>query len=290
MTGYGKGEVEGPTQKWSLELRSVNHRFLDLSLNLPRHLWALEDRFRKLLKGRLQRGRVEIQLTGESKPGAAGGLRLDPGLAADAVAVLRQLRQSAGLEEPLRLDHLLHFADWLVTREREATDLEQTWELLSQALGQALDLLDDMRRQEGAALAADLQEHLAQLAGEVKRIRGQAAVLPELWRQKITARLQELKGELGEVDEARLAQEAAFLAERRDVAEELARLESHLTQFGEALATGGPVGRKLEFLLQEMLREINTIGAKAGDLTVAQAVLAAKGLLERLREQVQNVE
>lgn len=290
MTGYGRGEVEGATQRWSVELRSVNHRFLDLSLNLPRHLWALEDRFRKVLKGRLTRGRVEMQLTGESKPGAAGVLRLDQGLATDAVAVLKELGKVAGLAEPLRLDQLLRFSDWLVTREREAPDLEETWELLSQALGQALDLLERLRREEGAALAADLTQNLALLAEEVERIRGQAHVLPEIWRQKLTARLQDLKRELGEVDEARLAQEVALLAERRDVAEELARLESHLAQFGEALTAGEPVGRKLEFYLQEMLREINTIGAKAGDLTVSQAVLAAKGLLERLREQVQNVE
>lgn len=290
MTGYGKGEVEGATQKWSVELRSVNHRFLDLSLNLPRHLWALEDRFRKALKARLARGRVEMQLACETRPGGTGALRLDQGLAADVAAVLRELQRTAGLAEHLTLDHLLRFADWLIIREREAADLEETWALLSQALAQALDFLQQMRREEGAALAQELAEHLALLGREVERIRTQAAAFPELWRQKLTARLQELKGELGELDEGRLAQEIAFLAERRDVAEELARLDSHLAQFGEALTQGGPVGRKLEFLLQEMLREFNTIGAKAADLEISQAVLAAKGLLERLREQIQNVE
>jgi uncharacterized protein (TIGR00255 family) len=290
MTGFGRGEVEGATQKWIVELRSVNHRFLDLSLNLPRHLWALEDRFRKVLKGRLTRGRVEMQLACETRPGAAGALRLDAGLAADAVAVLRALQTAAALEEPLKLDHLLRFSDWLITREREAPDLEETWGLLAQALNQALDLLERMRREEGAALADEVQHHAALLAQEVDRIRRQTAGLAEWWRQKILKRLEDLKGDLGEVDEGRLAQEVAYLAERRDVAEELARLDSHLAQFREALAQGGAVGRKLEFLLQEMFREINTIGAKAGDLTVSQAVLAAKGLLERLREQIQNVE
>ncbi len=290
MTGYGRGEVEGATQKWSVELRSVNHRFLDLSLNLPRHLWGLEDRFRKVLKERLTRGRVEMQLVLETKPGALGQLRLDRGLAADAMVVLRELRQAAGLEEPLTLDHLLRFADWLISRDRETPDVEEAWELLSQALGRALDSLERMRREEGAALAADLEQHVALLTQEVERIREQAAVLPEIWRQKLLNRLRELKGELGELDEGRLAQEVAYWVERRDVAEELARLDSHLGQFREILSRGGPAGRKLEFLVQEMLREFNTVGAKAADLVISQAVLAAKALLERLREQIQNVE
>lgn len=290
MTGYGRGEAEGPTQRWTVELKSLNHRFLDLALNLPRHLWALEDRCRQALKARLNRGRVEMQLSYESKPGAGGGLKLDAGLAAQAVAVLTELKAVAGLTEPLRLEHLLRFSDWLITREREAPDLEETWSILAQALHQALDALEEMRRAEGEALRADLSRHLEELAGAAARIQAQATVSPEAWRQKILSRLEELKGEVGEVEDARLAQELAFLAERRDVSEELARLESHVGQFRELLAGGGPVGRRLEFLVQEMLREVNTIGAKASDLSITQEVLTAKGLLERLREQIHNVE
>lgn len=290
MTGYGRGEAEGPAQRWTVELKSLNHRFLDLALNLPRHLWALEDRCRQVLKARLNRGRVEMQLSYEVKPGAGAGLKLDPGLAAQAVAVLIELKAVAGLSEPLTLEHLLRFADWLITREREAPDLEETWDILSQALEQALSALEEMRRTEGEALRADLSRHLEELAGAAARIQAQALVSPEAWRQKILSRLEELKGEVGEVEDARLAQELAFLAERRDVSEELARLESHVAQFRELLAAGGPVGRRLEFLVQEMLREVNTIGAKASDLSITQEVLTAKGLLERLREQIHNVE
>ncbi len=290
MTGYGRGEAEGATQRWTVELKSLNHRFLDLALNLPRHLWGLEDRCRQALKARLTRGRVEMQLSFESKPGAGGGFKLDPGLAAQAAAVLTELKAAAGLDEPLRLDHLLRFADWLITREREAPDLEETWAVLSQALEQALDALEEMRRAEGEALRADLSRHLEELAAAVGRIQVQAAVSPEAWRQKIRTRLEELRGEVGEVEEIRLAQELAFLAERRDVSEELARLESHVGQFRELLSAGGPLGRRLEFLVQEMLREVNTIGAKASDLSITQEVLTVKGLLERLREQIHNLE
>jgi uncharacterized protein (TIGR00255 family) len=168
--------------------------------------------------------------------------------------------------------------------------LEATWETVSQAVNQALDRLEEMRLAEGAALAADLAGHLQDIRREISRIVEQAPRLPQLWREKVATRLAELFPEGSPVDETRLAQEVALMAERRDVAEELARLESHLTQFQQTRADEGPVGRKQEFLLQEMLREANTIGSKSGDLGISQAVLEIKGSLERLREQVQNIE
>ncbi|MBW1990631.1 MAG: YicC family protein [Deltaproteobacteria bacterium] len=293
MTGYGRGEAEAPAQKWIVELRTLNHRFLDLSLNLPKHLWALEDRVRKLIKSRVLRGRVELQLSWETKPEHAPALKLDLALVEETLNMLRQLAAAAGLEEPLQLEHLLHFADFFISREREAPDLEETWLFLSQALHQALDILEEMRRTEGAALAAEMVAFAQEMGHLLDRIKAQAAGLPGQWRERVRTRLAEVLAETGGVDEARLAQELAFLAERRDIQEELTRLESHLGQFRHTLEVGdnsGPVGRKLEFLLQEMLREVHTIGAKANDLVIAQAVLEIKGFLERLREQAQNIE
>jgi uncharacterized protein (TIGR00255 family) len=292
MTAYGRGEVETPLQKWVVELKSVNHRFLELVLNLPRRLWALEDRFRKLIKSRVARGRVDMQLSWESLEEKAVTLRLDMALVAGVREVLEQLRLAGNTPESLKLEHFLHFADLLVAKEQTNQDLEleATWETVSQAVNQALDLLEEMRATEGAALAADLAKHLADIRREVGRITEQAPQLPQLWREKIATRLAELFPEGSPVDETRLAQEVALMAERRDVAEELARLESHLGQFQQTLVGEGPVGRKQEFLLQEMLREANTIGSKSGDLGISQAVLEIKGSLERLREQVQNIE
>jgi uncharacterized protein (TIGR00255 family) len=290
MTGYGRGEVEALGQKWVVELRSLNHRFLELSLNLPKHLWALEDRFRKLLKSRLARGRVEVQLTWERDTERSSSLRLDPGLVAETKEILRQLRLDTDEPENLRLEHFLHFSEILVTRERPTLELEETWELLNQALAQALTALEEMRLREGAALLGEILSHLESFRQQSQRISEQAALLPQLWQKKLGERLEELLQPSGLLDEGRLAQEVALLAERRDIAEELARLESHLDQFRQTLEGREPAGRKLEFLLQEMLREVNTIGAKAGDLEVTQAVLEIKGVLERLREQVQNVE
>ena len=293
MTGYGRGEAEAPAQKWIVELRTLNHRFLDLSLNLPKHLWALENRFRKLIKSRLVRGRVEMQLSWETKPEFAFSLKLDPGLVDETQKMLRQLAATAELDEPLRLDHFLRFADFFISKERETPELEEVWEFLSQALNQALDILEQMRLREGAALAAEMETYTVEMAHILERIKAQAEALPGLWLEKVRARMDEILAETGGVDEARLAQELAFLAERRDIKEELTRLESHLTQYHDTLKDGensGPIGRKLEFLLQEMLREVNTIGSKANDLMIAQAVVEMKGFLERLREQVQNIE
>jgi len=292
MTAYGRGELETPTQKWVVELKSVNHRFLELALNLPRRLWALEDRFRKLIKSRVARGRVDMQLSWESLVEKPLTLRLEVGAVAGVRAVLEQLRLVGNTPESLKLDHFLHFSDLIVAKEQANQDLEteETWEAVSQAVSQALDLLDEMRLAEGAALATDLAGHLGDIRRATNRIAVQAPLLPQVWRQKVAQRLAELFPEGSPVDETRLAQEVALLAERRDVAEELARLESHLAQFEQTLAGSGPVGRKQEFLLQEMLREVNTIGAKGGDLSISQAVLEIKGSLERLREQVQNIE
>jgi uncharacterized protein (TIGR00255 family) len=292
MTAYGRGEVETPVQKWVVELKSVNHRFLELALNLPRRFWALEDRFRKLIKSRVARGRVDMQLSWESLEEKSVALRLDKAMVAGVREVLEQLRLAGSTPESLKLEHFLHFADLMVAKEQVNQDLEleSTWETASQAVSRALDLLEEMRLTEGAALAADLAMNLADIRREVSRILVQAPRLPELWREKVANRLAELFPEGSPVDETRLAQEVALMAERRDVAEELARLESHMSQFQETLESEGPVGRKQEFLLQEMLREANTIGSKSGDLDISQAVLEIKGSLERLREQVQNIE
>ncbi len=290
MTAYGRGEVEALGQKWVVELRSLNHRFLELSLNLPKRLWALEDQVRKLIKNRINRGRVEMQITWDSLGEKSLTLRLDQNLVREVRSLLTGLLAAGEIQEPLRLDHFLRFSDLLVTKEGETQELEESWEPVSQAISQALEILDGMRLTEGAALAADLAAHLEVMRREAGRIAAQAALIPELWREKVTARLAEILPEAGPLDEGRLAQEVALLAERRDVSEELARLESHVSQFQQALESQGAVGRKMEFLLQEMLREVNTIGSKAGDLLISQAVLEIKGTLERLREQVQNIE
>jgi uncharacterized protein (TIGR00255 family) len=292
MTAYGRGEAAAGDLKWVVELRSVNHRFLELALNLPRRLWALEDRCRRMLKARLQRGRVDMQLAREAVGEGAATLRLDQARFKEVMGLLVDLRQAGDDPQPIRLEHFFPFLDTLVTKERDLADSdpEAAWEPLSQALGQALEALEAMRRTEGAALATDMAAHIQVIRQQAGHIAAMSQTLPQLWRERVTARLAEIFPDGPPVDETRLAQEVAFLAERRDIAEELARLDSHLDQFGQTLESPEPAGRKLEFLVQEILREANTIGSKAQDLAISQAVLEIKGALERLREQVQNIE
>jgi uncharacterized protein (TIGR00255 family) len=290
MTGYGRGEVETQGLKWVVELKSVNHRFLEVSPNLPRHLWALEDRLRAVIKSRLARGRVEVQLNWEGRTERPPTVKLDAAMTRELTTLLTDLANTLPEPEPVRLSHLLQFADLIVAKERQAQDVEEIWEAIAPALAQALDSLEIMRGNEGAALAEETLNHLEQVINNIHLIQSQADLSPGLWQERLKARLEELLDETAPVDEWRLAQEVAFLAERRDIREELIRLDSHVAQFQAALAGPSPVGRKLDFLLQEMLRETNTIGVKAGDLDISQAVVAIKGLLERLREQVQNIE
>lgn len=290
MTGYGRGEVEAQGLKWVVELKSVNHRFLEISPNLPRHLWALEDRIRTVIKERLARGRVEVQLNWEGRTERPPTVSLDAAMTAELTKLLTKLAHTLPDPEPVRLGHLLQFADLIISKERQAQDVEELWGALSLALAQALDSLEIMRGNEGAALAEETLKYLEQVIEKIRFIQSQAELAPGLWQERLKARLEELLEEATPVDEWRLAQEVAFLAERRDIREELIRLDSHVSQFQVALAGPSPVGRKLDFLLQEMHRETNTIGVKAGDLDISQAVVAIKGLLERLREQVQNIE
>jgi len=224
MTGYGRGEVEEGGQRWVVELKSVNHRFLDVSLNLPRHLWALEDRLRKVIKSRLARGRVEVQLTWEGRGERPVSLRLDPVLTQEVKALLTALAAHLPRPEPVRLDHFLQFADLIVARERQVQEVEEIWEQVGRALAQALERLEVMRGNEGAALAEEMLGQLELLRVELGRIQAQAEQVPRRWQEKLSQRLADLQGGEIPVDETRLAQEVALLADRRDIREELARM------------------------------------------------------------------
>lgn len=290
MTAFGRGEAENDDTRFLVELRTLNHRFLDFHFRLPRRFLFLEDRLRKLLKSRLARGRIELNLTVESLREGTKVLALDRALLAGARSVLEELQQCCAISEPLCLEHFLHFPDLISVRERAVEDEEAIWSVLSQAVLQALAVVEAMRQAEGVALEADLRHRLASVTQHMTEIRQQAALVPHHYQERLRARLADLLAEQCLPDDTRLFQEVALLAERADITEELTRLASHLEQFQETLTTSGPVGRKLDFLLQEMFREINTIGAKAGDLRISQAVVEVKGELERLREQVQNIE
>jgi uncharacterized protein (TIGR00255 family) len=292
MTGYGAGEARTDDGRWLVEVRSTNHRFLDVVVRLPKDLGGLEDRVRAAVASRVARGRVEVSVVRDSSR-RAKWVSVDTDLARRYGQALEELRGALGLQEAPSLSAILSLPD-VVRVEEPPQDLEATWDALRPAVEQATEHLVSMRCVEGARLAEDLRRRLARLEEWVDQVEARAEDLPRAYAQRLRHRIADLLQAL-EVphppDEARLATEVAVFADRCDVREELVRLRSHLDQARALLAQeDSPVGRKLEFLLQEMGREVNTVGSKAQDLEVIRAVLEMKSELEAMREQVQNVE
>jgi uncharacterized protein (TIGR00255 family) len=287
MTGYGRAEVRGARLAVTVEARSLNHRFLEIAVKVPRSLSAHEAELRQLVQGRVSRGRVDVSVATRRIAGSASAVRTDAALAAEYVRGARALAAALGLGGELPLADLLRLPG-VVTVE-EVDDDGEARLLAKEAAGQALDELVRMRQAEGAALAADLGGHLGAMeawaAGLEASLPGVLSRIQERLRGRILALLAEVPADPG-----RITQEAAMLAARSDVAEEVARLTSHCRQVRALLATGGPAGRQLDFLAQEMHREVNTIASKADDGEMVARVLEARTVVERLREQAQNVE
>jgi uncharacterized protein (TIGR00255 family) len=234
------------------------------------------------------RGRIEVSVTADEALERAEHLAVDLELTKTYVRLLRSLQEELGLGGDIRLEALLTFRDIFTVREDEATH-ERAWEVLAEALKGAISRCLRMRAEEGAAIAADFSQRLQHLDELVGEIEARAPLVTREAKDRIRERIQVLLGDVP-LDEARLAQEAAILADKNEITEELVRLRSHLQQFRDQCQAAGPRGRQLEFVLQEIHREVNTVGSKANDLAVAQRVIQAKAELERVREQVQNVE
>ena len=290
MTAFGRGEAEDSGCKMSVELRTLNHRFLDLHLRMPRSLMGLEDRLRQLISARITRGRVEISISMEYTGQRPRALVADQALLKDAAAILTSIQEEWSLPEPWSWDQLLHFPEVVAVQESSPTDDEALWAVLGPAVQQALEVVDGMRHREGEFLRVELLALLQRVSEQVEVIAQRAQGVPQAYREKLTSRLAQLLPEANPVDPQRLAQEVALLADRADITEELARLRSHLEQFHATLGAKTPIGRKLDFVVQEMNREVNTIGSKSAEVGTSQAVIEIKSELERVREQVQNLE
>lgn len=290
MTAFGRGEAEGDGLKIAVELRTLNHRFLDFHFRMPRSLMGLEERLRKLIAAHIARGRVELSVSLEYTGQSPRTLVVDQVLLRDAAAILMAVQKEFGLGEPWGWPQLLGFPEVITIKETSPADAEALWGVASLAAQQALDVVEDMRRREGAYLRTELSGLLQKVIDQVQDIAQRAALVPQLYRDKLSARLAQLLPAGTPVDPQRLAQEVALLADRADVTEELSRLGSHVEQFRLNLTAAKPIGRKLDFVIQEMNREINTIGSKATEFSISQAVIEIKSDLERLREQIQNLE
>jgi uncharacterized protein (TIGR00255 family) len=294
MTGFGRAEVRGDTLVVVVEARSVNHRHLDVALRLPRTLAAFEIDARKLIAARVERGRVDATVVatpvaGQSTQRVITDLALAREYAARARALSHEL-DGAGLAGSVTLQWLLE-RPGVVRLEDNSEPVEASvpWPLLEAALARALDELVERRVAEGERLAQELRSLHAELATIVDTMAARAPAAVSRREERLRERLRALLGGAG-VDESRILTEAAVWADKGDITEELARLRAHLGEWALALDKGGPVGRPLDFLLQELGREVNTVASKADDLELSQAALAGKGVLEKMREQVQNLE
>ena len=289
MTGYGKAMVAGDDFSVSVDLKTVNNRFLDIHLRVGAELASLEPGIKKRITSRLSRGRVDVTISLERT--AQMVYELNRPLIAGYVNALKQLQQDFEIAGELDINVLARIPGALQPA-RDGID-ERIVNALNSAVDQALDELEKMREQEGEALKAELRERVKKIETLVPVIEASAAGLAEAYRVRLQKRIGELLnrgGQVVEIDPARLAQEVAYLADRSDVSEEMVRLRSHLTQFQEALDAPGEAGKMLDFLLQELNREANTTLSKSTDLAIKEAGLAIKAEVEKLREQVQNVE
>jgi uncharacterized protein (TIGR00255 family) len=288
MTGFGRGEGETSLGRVSVESRSVNHRYCDISIKLPKRLVPFEARMKEIIRSQVSRGRIDVSLrldsTGEDKI----QFTVDLHLASQYYKALQSLKEALGLKDDITLQ-LLAGAKDLIQAKEESGDIEPYWLEIVPILKQTLQNMDSMKRQEGESLTQDLRQRLEQIARQLETIKQQFPSHLKAYQNQLRERLQALL-EGADVDSFRFQQEVAFLAERTDITEEIVRAESHLAQFAALLERKEAVGRKMDFLLQEIHREVNTISAKANDAEISQRIVEIKSELEKIREQAQNIE
>jgi uncharacterized protein (TIGR00255 family) len=287
MTGFGRGDAAAGEGAYVVELRSTNHRFAEVVCRLPRELAGLEARIKQAVKERLQRGRVEV-FVGRTGAAKHGNLAIDVAGLHGALDALRAAQGALGVEGEIGLDQLLTFRE-LFSFQSPPLDERQAWNDMAAALEVALERWDTTRHREGEALATDVRRRLASMGELLDGVEGDSAGVAAEIAERLRGRLADLLVGSG-VDPARFDQEVGLLATRADITEEIVRLRSHLKQFSAALDEADAPGRRLDFLLQEMLREVNTIGSKTTQVAVTNRVVRLKERVEQIREQVQNVE
>ncbi len=288
MTGFGRGRRAENEIEVVAEVRSVNHRFFDVSIRLPRLYSALEPHLRKVVGDRVHRGKIDVTITRTGGAGSLVDMTLDRELAEGYFRCLLELKEKFGLTGELTVSDMLTARDIIVPTEREE-GIEKELPLVENALHQALDALDTMREAEGAATWKDIESRLKSIHETVALIPPLVHQVVDATKERLEKRVQELTGGI-ELDQDRLAQEVALMADRADVSEEINRLGSHTDQFLSFGQVGSPIGRKLDFLLQELHREVNTIGSKSASTDIAFHVVNMKADVEKIREQTQNLE
>lgn len=287
MTGFGHSEYTENDITFTVEIKTVNHRYSDIFLRMPKQISSFEDRVRSLVNSKIQRGKIDIYITYDNKSSQAQEVILDEKLAKAYCEALKKIAEGLGLRDDVSASSLARFPDILKVEKRDNDDSIGT--ILEKAMEKAISELLEMRTKEGEKLKDSLLSNLSAIEVFVGKIQQKAPVVVKEYKEKLESRLSELI-DIQRVDPARIATEVALFADKCSVDEELVRLKSHLIQMKEMLNEGSPVGKKADFLIQEMNREVNTIGSKASDLEITRNVVELKSEIEKLREQIQNIE
>jgi uncharacterized protein (TIGR00255 family) len=290
MTGYGRIESVQNGRKYTVEMKSLNHRYLEISLRVPASLSSLELEIKKKISSKFTRGRIEaiIRMDSESSSIIESRYELNLPLIRNYYALLVQLREELKLEEEITLNMMTGFRDAFVQKE-PGLDICAVWGELGMALDMAMAALIEMREKEGKNVCGDLLLRLGLIVKSLDSIALRAPKVVSEYQVRLGERVKELVGGIA-LDELRLQQEVAIMAEKSDISEEIVRFNSHIEQFRDLLQHGDAVGRSMDFLIQEMIREVNTIGSKSSDAEISRKVIEIKSELSRIREQVQNIE
>ncbi|MBE6007920.1 MAG: YicC family protein [Lachnospiraceae bacterium] len=288
MTGYGRGENLANDRKFTVEIKSVNHRYNDISIKLPRSMNPLEDKIKKVLMKDIFRGKTDVYINFETIASEDVSIKFNEALADAYFEKLNVIKERYGVTSPDMLSLIAKYPD-VVTSEKVQSDEDVLWETLLPALEEARDKFVAMRTVEGEALKKDILLKNDKIAGFVNEIKGRTDLVADEYRGKLMQRITEVLGEV-EIDEQRILTEVTIYADRGCIDEEVIRLESHIVQLKKILEDGGVAGRKLDFLIQEMNRESNTIASKSNDITITNITIELKSEIEKIREQVQNIE
>ncbi len=288
MTGFGRCEVTGEERKITVEMKSVNHRYLDVSIKMPKKLNFFESAIRSELKNYITRGKVDIFIAYEDYSEESGSLKYNKALAAEYLGYLRQMAEEFGLDDDVRVSTLSRYPEVFVMEE-QGIDEEELWKDLQSALQGAAENFVKTRVAEGENLLKDLVSKLDVMLGHVDFITERSPKLVQEYKEKLREKVRELLEDV-QIDENRLYMEVTIFADKVCVDEELVRLRSHVESTKKALISGGSIGRKLDFIAQEMNREANTILSKANDLEISARAIELKNEIEKVREQIQNIE
>jgi len=289
MTGYGKASFKNDELSINMEIKTVNHRFLDISIRMPTAFLEYEDAIRKAIRSSIKRGKVDVFVTVESTSPFEKDLIVDYQLLEKYIDVLQEINQKHNLDSTISLEHVLRLPDviTIVEKENAAQPLET---IFLETCQEAVNKLIAMREKEGGLLHKKIIQHLNNLTAYLNELKSRYKEFEPTHFERLRERISEIVENKIDIDESRILIEAAILAEKANIQEEITRLESHCWQFQSVLEEEGAVGRKLDFIVQEMNREINTIGSKSGDFTINQYVVNMKSELEMIREQIQNIE